>query len=622
MSFHFAREIELPQLFKLACAGLLLSVAIALTPPATHAWIDLRDAGRIVLVGEETGDRAGAPVSSAGDFNGDGRPDLAVGAPEARGASGAAYVVFGRRDGQHVDLGSLGSKGVRIEGASLDDRTAGVAEAGDVNGDGKDDLLLGAPGTDGPSGVDSGAAYVVFGRSGGGTIQLGNLGGGGFRIDGASGGESSGSAIAGVGDVNRDGRADLAVGAPGGGSVPFSHSGRVYVVFGKPDTSTVNLQSLGGAGYVIEGGAVNDSAGAHIARGGDLNRDGRGDVLLTAGGADNNGRADSGSVYVVFGKEDSNPVLLSALDTNGYRIDGAAPDDRVGAVAGGGDVNGDGHLDIIVGAPAADNNGRVDSGSVYVVFGSVNHPDVDLAALGSRGFRIDGARGGIGDLAGASVGLVPDVNGDGRADVLVGAPLADNGNRSDSGSTYVVFGEATARSLDLRRPLGRRGVRIDGAGESDAAGHSVSRLGDLDQDGFADLLVGSPLARNQQGNRSGAAFVVTAPALDFLSDSIDTDGRGYVELPVRCVRASGCRGTLRLTLATGRASGNTSASLATRVHFRLRAGERTSLRMRLTPDGWRRVKRRGRVSGIARSVTNTVKKRASTRDVKTLRIRR
>ena len=110
-------------------------------------------------------------------------------------------------------------------------------------------------------------------------------------------------------------------------------------------------------------------------------------------------------------------------------------------------MNGDGRADVLVGAFGADYNGRKASGSAYVVFGKASPKRVDLAALGAGGFRVDGAAAD--DSAGSSVAGAGDVNQDGRADVLVGAPRADNNRRTGSGSTYVVFGQASSKRVDL-----------------------------------------------------------------------------------------------------------------------------------------------------------------------------
>ena len=400
--------------------------------------------------GAADGDRLGTAVGGAGDVNGDGLADVVLGAPEAdahgRGGSGTAFVVFGRREtSAAVDLAALGGAGFRIDGAAaLDNAGAAVAGAGDVNGDGRADLVVGAPRAGNNARPGSGSAHVVFGGGEAAAIDLAALGGAGFRIDGAAALDNAGAAVAGAGDVNGDGRADVVVGAPQAGNNARPGSGSAHVVFGRRETSEIDLAALGGAGFRIDGAAALDNAGAAVAGAGDVNGDGRADVVVGTPQAGNNGRTGSGSAHVVFGTGQAAAIDLAALGGAGFRIDGAAALDNAGAaVAGAGDVNGDGRADVVVGAPQAGNNARTGSGSAHVVFGRRETSGIDLAALGGAGFRIDGAAAL--DNAGAAVAGAGDVNGDGRADVVVGAPQAGNNARPGSGSAHVLIGFGTPR---------------------------------------------------------------------------------------------------------------------------------------------------------------------------------
>jgi FG-GAP repeat/Putative Ig domain len=195
----------------------------------------------------------------------------------------------------------------------------------------------------------------------------------------------------------------------------------------------------------IDGAIGGGRASAAVAGAGDVNGDGRGDVVVGAPQETARGRSGSGSAYVIFGTESPTTVDLAQVGARGFRIDGAADGDRLGtAVGGAGDVNGDGLADVVLGAPDADAHGRGGSGTAFVVFGRRETPAaVDLAALGGAGFRIDGAAAL--DNAGAAVAGAGDVNGDGRADVVVGAPQAGNNARPGSGSAHVLIGFGTPR---------------------------------------------------------------------------------------------------------------------------------------------------------------------------------
>ncbi len=463
------------------------------------------------LDGAAAYDQSGGSVSNAGDVNGDGFDDViinAVGVDQDAYSSGASYVVFGKASGFNatLDLSALdGSNGFRLDGETTGGslyaiRTDTVSDAGDINGDGFDDVLVGAHLRDGSSAIyphDAGYSYVVFGKSSGfsPTLDLSSLdGNNGFHLTQLL---SNGSNVSSAGDINGDGFDDFIAGAP----TPFTVGGldASYVVFGKAGgfSAHMNVSSLDGSnGFRLIGGATYDLLGSSVSGAGDVNGDGFDDVLVGAPGADPNG-SSSGSIYVVFGKVGGFGATmdLSSLDgNNGFRLDGAsAGDDSGSSVSNAGDVNGDGFDDLIIGA----------AGSSYVVFGKISgfSATMNLSDLdGSNGFRLYGASG--------SVGNAGDVNGDGFDDLIVGASGADpNGDRS--GSSYVVFGRAAGFSavIDLSSLDSNTGVRLDGVAAFDYSGASVSSGGDVNGDGFDDLLVGAPSA-DPNGDRSGSSYVI------------------------------------------------------------------------------------------------------------------
>ena len=205
---------------------------------------------------------------------------------------------------------------VRIDGVATTDKSGiSVANAGDVNGDGLPDALISAYLADANSRANSGSAYVVFGKTTTTTINLSALGTQGYRIDGAAAGEQAGIVAADAGDVNGDGRPDVLVGANRADANTRADSGSAYVVFGKTTTTTIDLNNLGTQGYRIDGAAAGDQFGHSLTDAGDVNGDGRPDALISASAADNNGRASSGSAYVVFGKVTTTSIFLGTLGT-------------------------------------------------------------------------------------------------------------------------------------------------------------------------------------------------------------------------------------------------------------------------------------------------------------------
>lgn len=441
----------------------------------------------------------GTSVSSAGDFNGDGIDDVIIGTCWENANSGVTYVIFGKEVApiESFSLPALATgqtTGFLIYSAGSEDFSGwSVSKAGDVNGDGIDDIIMGAYNADPASGgTDAGISYVLFGRkvtsaaNAFADIQLPNAAlpaSMGFRITGAAGGDNSGWSVSGAGDVNNDGIDDVIVGAAYADPSASADSGIAYVVFGRNmtgitsafgDVDLTDFVSDNSKGFRILGPNQNAQCGYSVSRAGDVNKDGISDVIIGCAFADPPGLdvgSAGGITYVIYGRDviggatPFSDIQLTngagaMFNFEGFRIIGAISNDNSGyAVSSAGDINGDGVDDIVVGAAYADPpnfNVNSNAGITYVIFGR-NVPagdtpfgDVELStiATGSTlGFRILGA--GITDSSGYSVAPLGDINADGFDDIVLGAPFVNDGTTSDAGATYIIYGGDAVKFDDI-----------------------------------------------------------------------------------------------------------------------------------------------------------------------------
>ncbi len=440
---------------------------------------DLGDAGAFKLVGEEPGDYAGHVVSGPGDVDGDGFDDVLVGA--WRSATGATRTAAAYLlYGPVTAGGDLARADARLLGPGAGADTGyAVSGAGDVNRDGLADILVGGWRND-TGGTGAGAAFLLYGPvSGDLSLDLADA-----SFVGEEEEDAAGYAVSGAGDVDGDGFADVLVGAPD--QIGNADPGVVYLLRG-PLAGDLDL---GLADARFDGEQRDDLAGSAVAGAGDVDGDGFDDVLVGASHHDGGGPS-AGAAYLLCGPLDADR-RLSLADA---RLLGEEPGDLAGyAVAGAGDVDGDGAADLLVGAPQSDDGG-VSAGAAYLLYGPVEG-DLDLSLADAR------LRGGeAGAFAGYDVSGAGDVDGDGFDDVLVGVAEDDSGG-PDAGAACLLYGPVGA-GLDLALA----DARFEGEDAEDHAGKSVSGAGDVDGDGFADLLVGAS-HDDDGGQAAGAAYLL------------------------------------------------------------------------------------------------------------------
>jgi hypothetical protein len=441
-----------------------------------------------------------------------------------------------------LDLASLmANQGMVIQGAVASDLTGtSVASAGDVNGDGITDLVVGAWHASPLSRPYGGVAYFIYGsRTMPAVLDLSTTlaAAQGMVIQGAMVDYFTGYSVASAGDVNGDNISDVVVGAYRASPLNRTQAGAAYVIYGSRTLpAMLDLNTLSATqGMVIQGAMMGGVLGWSVSSTGDVNGDGISDLVIGAFLASPSNRTQPGAAYVIYGSRTLRDVLdLNTLtQAQGMVIQGAATNDSAGiSVSSAGDINGDGISDVMVGAHVASPLGRTHAGTAYVIYGSRTLPavlDLNTTLTQAQGMVIQGAVSG--NLLGWSGSSAGDVNGDNITDLVIGAYLASPLSRLSAGAAYLIYGSRTLPAvLDLNITLTHaQGMVIQGAVVRDTVGTSVSGAGDVNGDGISDLLVGAGNASPLGRSHAGAAYVIYGsrtlpPVLDLNTTLIETQG--------------------------------------------------------------------------------------------------
>lgn len=437
--------------------------------------------------------------------DGDLLPELGIGSPlnDAAGADSGRFYLF-----QNVDVGT-GT--VDVSSASLvltgeaSAQLGAAAASGDLNGDGKADLVIAAPGWSG----GAGRVYLFFSRTSWAGVQLSAAD---LILSGDQAGQGLGAGgILIPGDLNGDGYADLVISSPGrDASSTARDRGAVYVLLG--NSLGWSARTLATADVLLIGDGNGDNFGASLALAGDVNGDGKPDLVVGAPRNDDSA-TDAGQAYLYFGG--ALPLgENSAGPSASVRVRGDISGDQLGSgVSGGGDFNADGLPDVFLGAPGEDSNG-LDAGRVYAINGRKR--DWPLGpVVASAGSTLSFLGAATGDQLGSESSFTQaDLSNDGIAELI----LAARGAAGAAGTAYIFLGRASG--LGVANNVAAADVVLNGSTAGDRAAFFAGAALDVDGDKVPELALGIP-GFDGQGTDSGE--IRMASALNRWFD-LDSDG--------------------------------------------------------------------------------------------------
>jgi len=432
------------------------------------------------------------------DFNGDGINDILIGAPlnndGGSNSEGAAYIFFGASNLSGTKDTANTDEDVRLLGKGVEDRLGRFSNAGDFNGDGLDDIIVGAYRNNDGGSDNEGAAYIFFGATNlTGTKDTGTADED-VRILGKAAQDGLGLSVSNAGDVNGDGFDDFIIGAYRNDEGGTDSEGAAYIFFGSATLSgDIDVGGAQSANFTILGKAANDNLGVSVSGVGDVNGDGFDDVIVGAYFNNDGGSNNEGAAYIFFGASDlSGTKALGLGQSADVTVLGKGTTDLLGnIVSGAGDVNGDGFDDFIVGARQNNDGGSDNEGAAYVFFGASNLSGTFDMGGGVQSPNVTIFGKATTDLLGNGIAGAGDVNGDGIDDIIVGAPNNNDGGTNNEGAAYIFFG---ASDLSGTKALGlgqSADFTVLGEAVTDRLGVSVAGVGDVNADGIADILIGA-----------------------------------------------------------------------------------------------------------------------------------
>lgn len=440
-------------------------------------------AADVSFVGDTYGAEFGKAVTGLSDINADGFADFLVAAPSANSSTGAVYLFLGS-DAYDSATVTPADAYATYTGEASGDQAGLAMSAGDFNGDGAVDFAVGAHKVD-DTGSDQGKVYIFLAPFTAGEQSLNTAN---ITLTGENAGDYFGFALAMNGDANADGKDDLLVGA----YKNTTYTGKSYLIFGSAAlTGAVDIATLDVTSdyATFVGEDVGEASGRSLAFVGDVNADGYDDFGVSATYNDDVA-SNSGKAYLIFGADSFYDSTLltnqhSLADADASYLGEAAADYAGSAIAGGGDINGDGVDDFLLSAHLNDAAAN-DAGKVYVIYGSADATaftqDTSLSTI-TTSFTGENAT----SYAGSTI-TVADMNGDGLGDVVVGAYGYSTDDANVLGQAYIIFGSA---DLTGELSLSSADASLIGENAEDRAGYALSFAGDINGDSHADLLIGA-----------------------------------------------------------------------------------------------------------------------------------